>query len=64
MPTLEERVTALEERMNNLTKWVVYFDGNKYQYCNLGYAKRYSISYEPTSYDCAEDARHAARTMH
>lgn len=57
MPTLEERVTALEQKVENLSTWVIYWDGDKYRYCNLGHAKRYSINYDPTMYSCANDAR-------
>lgn len=57
MSQIDDRVTALEQKLENLSKWVIYWDGDKYQYCNLGHAKRYSINYDPTKYDCAHDAR-------
>ena len=64
MPTLEERVTALEERLHDYTTWVVFWDGNRYTYSNIGYCKAYGIDYLPTEYPSAALARQAARGMH
>lgn len=64
MPTLEERVTAIEERLHDYTTWVVYLNGNKYDYANIGYCKAYNIDYLPTEYPSAALARQAARGMH
>lgn len=63
MSQIDDRVTALEIQMENLSKWVIYWDGEKYQYCNLGYAKREHINYDSTKYDCAADARAAAMAL-
>lgn len=65
MPTLEERVTALETALHNYTTWVVYWDSNasKYTYSNINYVLYYGIQYEPTEYRSAAEARQAANSL-
>lgn len=62
MAQIDDRVFALEQRMDNLTKWVVYWNGEKYCYCNLEYARKNDIYYDST-YECAYDAREAANAL-
>lgn len=63
MATLEERVTDLENNFHDFTTWVVFWDGNKYNYGTIRYCKRNSIAYLPTEYVNAAEARRAARGM-
>lgn len=63
MPTLEERVTDLENNFHDYTTWVVFWDGNKYDYRTIRYCKRFGIDYLPTEYFNAGEARAAARSM-
>lgn len=70
MASTEERLNEIEQRLHNLTHWVVYWDGDiinrknsqkgLYKYCNLGFAKRTDIKYLPTEYESAHEASEAA----
>lgn len=62
MAQIDDRVDELERRLNNLSQWVVYWNGEKYCYCNLGYARKYDIYYDSV-YECAYDAREAANAL-
>ena len=65
MPTLEERVTALEEELHDYTTWCVYYDtsDHKYKPYRISFCKHYGITPEPGEYFKYEDAKRAADQM-
>ena len=59
LPELEERVDELESELHKHTTWVRYIDPDtgKYSYGTIAFCEELSISYLPTEYKSALEAR-------
>ena len=62
---IDARLTALETKFHDFSTWVLYWSNreNRYVYTLISTCKLYGITYLPTEYPTAAEARAAANSM-